>query len=205
MKIILYTLFLSYIFLNRFAASAQSGYETGYIITNSGDTLYGELKDRKIGTFTTIYKKVRFKGNRKRLKKLSPSQIVQYKRGEDIYESVWLHTTSNFFKINYESIPGTGKKHFLKTIVKGNLTYYVWEQLDQESDIILEVPLFKRENENYLIRVTQGIFGLKKESLGKYFKDYPEVYRRIEAKQLKTPSEIALFYNNLVQNNTLGD
>lgn len=205
MRNIRYILFFCCLFLYRPATRAQSGYEAGYIVTNSGDTLYGELKDRKTGTFTTIYKKIRFKSNRKRLKKFSPSQIVQYKRGKDTYESVWLNTTSKFFKTDYESTPGIGKKHFFKTIVKGQLTYYEWEQLDHEADTILEIPLFKRENEQYLIRVTQGIFGFKKESLRRYFQDSPEVLQQMETKQLKTPRDIALFYNNLVQNKILED
>lgn len=203
MKKNLYYLF--FIFLSPVLTSGQSTFVKGYVVTNSGDTLYGKIKDRTTSPFATLYKKIRFKGNSPFRKKFGPDRIIQYQRGDTTYESVWLRTTSEFLKINYQSTPGIGKKHFLKLRVKGKLTYYDWEQLDPESDTILEIPLFKRENENYLIRVTQGILGLKKENLRRYFKGYPEVVEKIESKQLKTPKEIAIFYNNLVNNNGYSD
>ncbi len=202
MKNHLFYIFIIICFLTPWLSIAQSGYIEGYVILNSGDTLYGKIKDRKDAPFMSIYKKVRFKGAGLFVKRFKPNHILEYQRGSEVYESVWLNTRSKGFKTTYESIRGVGKKQFLKTVVKGNLTYYEWENLDPGSDFILEIPLFKRENENYLIRVTQGVFGLKKENLRLYFRDYPQVQEKIETKQLRTPKEIALFYNNLVEQKT---
>jgi len=90
---------------------------------------------------------------------------------------------------------GFRKKCFLKVIVKGYLTYYKWEFKEQESDYIWSKSLYKRKDEHSLVRVTQGILGLKKKSLAVYFQDCPELVYKIENGELKDPVEIAKFYN----------
>ena len=62
------------------------------------------------------------------------------------------------------------------------------------------IDYFKRKDDDYMVRVTQGIFGLKKKRLAEYFKDCPELVQKIEFKELKRPFEIAQFYNNCIGN-----
>ena len=100
-----------------------------------------------------------------------------------------------FFQEKYTSIHNSGKKYFLKVIVKGYLTYYQWEFKEQESDYIWSKSLYKRKDDHSLVRVTQGILGLKKKSLAVYFQDCPELVYKIENGELKDPVEIAKFYN----------
>jgi hypothetical protein len=52
----------------------------------------------------------------------------------------------------------------------------------------------------YFIRSTQGIFGLKKKTLSKYFDDCPELVRQIESKELKKVPEVVNFYNSYCKN-----
>lgn len=179
---------------------SQKDYEKGYIITNNKDTLIGLVKDRKQPPFGKLYKKVYFK-KKHRKKKYGPDQILGYKQGNREFESLWINVSSHLYNEKYTSIQDSGEKEFLKVVVKGYLTYYQREFADPESDYIDQISLFKREDENYLVRVTQGIFGLKKKNLAVYFNDCSELVKRIEDVELKDPVAIVNFYNSWKVNN----
>ena len=176
--------------------SGQKDYQNGYIITNKNDTLIGQVKDRKPPPFGKLYEKIRFKKNRFGKKKYGPHQIIAYKQGDNQFESLWINVFSLIFIEKYTCVPNFGEKAFMKVIVKGYLSYYHWEFQDYESDYIDEVSLFKREDEPSFIRVTQGIFGLRKKRLTEYFQDCPELVYKIENGEIRDPIEIANFYNN---------
>lgn len=183
------------LFTGLFQLHAQKGYEPGYVITKSRDTLPGLVKDRKDTPFARIYKKIRFKGDGLLVKKYSPAQLKGYARGEDVFESQWVQISSRFLKTQYRNRENYGKQHFLKVKEKGFLTYYQWEYLDHDAHRVDEIDLFKRRDEDYFIRVTQGLFGLKMNALEQYFEDYPEIMDKIRSKKLRLPGEIAVFYN----------
>ncbi len=190
------TLYLIFAFLILPVVSfGQKDYQNGYIITNNNDTLTGLVKDRKSPPFGKIYKKIRFKNNNVISRKYGPHKIIGYKQGANQFESLWIDVSHVFFQEKYTSIPNSGKKYFLKVIVKGYLTYYQWEFKEQESDYIWSKSLYKRKDDHSLVRVTQGILGLKKKSLAVYFQDCPELVYKIENGELKDPVEIAKFYN----------
>lgn len=173
---------------------AQKGYEPGYIIANDNDTIYGLVKDRKLPPFGKLYSKIYFKNNHIK-RKYSPVQIVGYKQGNREFESLWLYTSGYLIDEHYSSKQDNGEKQFLKVDLKGYLTLYQMEITDPDSDYIDQIPLFKRKDESYLQRVTQGIFGLKKNKLKIYFKDCPEIIAKIDKNELKSPFEIAKYYN----------
>ena len=173
---------------------AQKDFQNGYIVTNENDTLIGLVKDRKEPPFGKLYDKVIFKKGRKK-KKYGPNDIIAYKRGYNEFESLWIQDNAYPFQGKYLSDPNYGNKEFLKVIVKGYLSYYYWEFEDSESDYIDSIGLYKREDEDSFARVSQGIFGLKKKSLAKYFIDYPDLASKIEYGELKDPVEIVRIYN----------
>jgi len=173
---------------------AQKDFQNGYIVTNENDTLIGLVKDRKEPPFGKLYDKVIFKKGRKK-KKYGPNDIIAYKRGYNEFESLWIQDNAYPFQGKYLSDPNYGNKEFLKVIVKGYLSYYHWEFEDSESDYIDSIGLYKREDEDSFARVSQGIFGLKKKSLAKYFIDYPDLASKIEYGELKDPVEIVRIYN----------
>jgi len=181
---------------------AQKDYESGYIITNSNDTIAGFVKDRKSHPFGKLYKKIYFKNSTKK-RKYGPQQILGYKQGNRKFESLWLEISGHLIEENYTSITNVGEKQFLKVDLKGFLTLYQMEITDSGTDYIDQIPLFKREGENFLIRVTQGVFGLKKKKLQIYFMDCPELMRKIVNQELKTPIEIAKFYNTWIMENSI--
>ncbi|HMP99415.1 MAG TPA: hypothetical protein PKC24_06505 [Cyclobacteriaceae bacterium] len=195
MKLLSRSIIYFSVVLTSLTAHAQNGFQEGYIITNNGDTINGFIKDRREGSFADLYKQVRFKGKGMFTKKYSAHQISGYKRGNDIFESHWFEQDRRLLKENYYSRKGAGRKVFLKVVESAYLSLYYKEFLDQESGFVDYFPLFKREDEDYFVRVTQGISGLKKKRLAEYFRDCPDVLEQIENNMLKTPMQIAEYYN----------
>ena len=177
---------------------AQKDYETGYIVDNKNDTIIGLVKDRKNGAFGKLYKKIHFK-KRHHKKKFGPDQIIAYKKGMNLYESLWFDDAVYPFQGVYVSKPKHGKKVFLKVVVKGYLTYYYLEVEDFESDYIDSVGFYKRNNDDSFARVNQGIFGLKKKTLSKYFHDCPSLVTKMNNGDFNDPVEIANYYNSKKQ------
>ncbi len=186
---------LFYLFLMiPFFFLGQKDFQSGYVVTKENDTLIGLVRDRKEPPFGKLYKKIIFKKGRKK-KKFGPEEINAYKRGDNHFESLWIQDNTYPFQGKYLSKPNYGSKEFLKVIEKGYLSYYHWEFEDSESDYIDAIGLYKREEEDSFARVSQGIFGLKKKYLAKYFRDYPDLVSKIEYGELKDPVEIVKIYN----------
>jgi hypothetical protein len=186
------TLFLGFIGQS---AYAQRGYESGYVITNKGDTLHGMISDRKEGSFTQLYKRVKLKGNGLLTKKFGPNEITAYKKGTENFESHWLKQRGGLLKEEYLSESGQGKKVFLQLMVSGYLSLYHLEYTDQESNLFEFIPLLKRQDENYFVRATQGVFGLKKKNLAAYFADCAALVELMNRGELKSAEAIVQYYN----------
>jgi hypothetical protein len=178
-----------------FGAQAQSGYQSGYVITQGRDTLYGLVKDRTSPPFQKLYKRVRFKRPGKITKRYGPARLLAYARGDLRYQSQWLEKRWTIWKAEYISVPGQGERKFLKVVHTGYLTWYQLEVMDHDSFTVDLVDLFKRQSDSYMVRVTQGILGLKRKNLEKYFQDYPDLAGRIARAELRDPLEIARAYN----------
>lgn len=188
-------LFVFYFFIiSSFLVLSQKDFQSGYVVTNENDTLMGLIKDRKEPPFGKLYNKIVFKKGRKK-HKYSPNDIGAYRKGDTQFESLWFQDNTYPFQGKYLSSPNYGNKSFLKVIVKGYLSYYHWEIEDAESDYIDVIDFYKREDDDFFARVSQGIFGLKKKSLAKYFRDYPELALKIENGEIKDPVEIVKKYN----------
>lgn len=197
MKHLIKIIIISIICFSNLQLFSQKGYYNGYVITNSNDTIFGLIKDRKEPPFGKIYKKIQVKADQKQFfaKKFSANEISEYKINNSLYESHWYYSYYNLFNEEIKSINGLGKKVFLKVITKDYLSYYQLEYYDSETDTFETIDLFKRQNEDYFVKATQGIFGLKKKKLSIYFQDYPELAYKITTKQIKTPSEVVYYYN----------
>ncbi len=200
MKQISYRILLLFLAIPCFYSFAQKGYEEGYVVLNSKDTLYGLVKDRKEHPFGRLYKKIKFKG-KKGASKYKPSRILGYKKGGSTYESMWISSTGKFFDQNYKVIQGVGELDFLKVVQKGFLSYYYWEFEDADSGYIDSVGYFKREDSPMLVRVTQGIFGLKRKNLATFLEDCPDLALKIRNDMIKDPQAIVTFYNNCTKKN----
>jgi len=173
----------------------QKRYEEGNVVLKSQDTLYGKIRDRKPHPFGSLYKKIKFKGKRGK-SKYSPKEILAYKKGGSFFESMWVEDSGRLFDQNFIAIEGSGRPVFLKVVEKGFVTYYHWEFEDADSGYLDYIGYFKKEDNQNLIRVSQGLFGLRRKALASFFNDCPELALSIKEKQIKDPIEIIRFYNN---------
>ncbi len=193
-----FNLFITF-FLISLQIYSNNGFEDGYIITNANDTLYGQIKDRKVGTFSKLYIKIIFKNKKGRKKKYDAKSIIAYKRGVDEFVSLWFLENPYFFDLRATSSAGKGKKLFFKHIMKGHLNYFYHEYVE-ENGIIDHRGYFKKEDEAEMIFVRTGLFGLNKKQLNSYFKDCPSLQNKIMSKTFTKPYEIVNYYNNWVLN-----
>ena len=186
--------FLFFLFILSVNMTGQDAYEKGYIVTLEKDTLYGSVKDRKPDPFGGLFKKIKFKGERGK-SKYGPKEILAYKKGGSFFESLWVEDSGRLFDQNYTSIEGSGRPVFLKVVEKGFLTYYHWEFEEEDSSYIDYIAYFKKEDNPNLIRVSQGLFGLRRKALTSFFRDCQPLAQDIQNKKLKSGVEIARFYN----------
>lgn len=175
-----------------FQALKAQNYEPGYIVTNTNDTLYGFVKDRSDGA---LYKKIRFKNELGKVKRYTPQDLLGYKSGIHIYESLWYKEESQFFKFDYYSRPGYGDKVFLKVLAKGRLSCYAKAYIQDDNDYVDEFELFLRTSKQTMVRATQGVFGLKKKRLAAYFWDCPRLVEKINNNVITKPLDVVAYYN----------
>lgn len=177
------------------AHAQKKGYSRGYIITQEGETVEGWIMDRSTGTFLNLYPRIRFKAENALVrKKYGPDEILGYGLNDQHFESMPLTEESAFFRFRYYLNPDS-ERVFLKVISREkDLTYYHWEYVDDESNYLDYVPLFWRDGSNEMVRVTQGILGLKRNRLMEYFWDCPDLVMAIEKKELNGTDEVYNFY-----------
>ena len=173
----------------------KKGYAEGYIITWEGDTLQGWVKDRSPGYSAGLHSRIRFKPNDRWLrKKFGPEDIFGYGYNDLTFESLPLREESEFFRFRYVLDEGN-RRVFLKVISRSEpLTYYHWEYTDGESDYVDYIPLFHKSYSSEMVRVTQGLLGLKRNRLQEYFRDCPELVSAIGNKEINEIMEVYSFY-----------
>jgi hypothetical protein len=177
-------------------AQSEQNFREGYIILNNGDTLTGLVMDRDESAFGGLLNKVKFRPDKGWRKKYKPAHIKGYRRGNDIFKSIWLDTETRMIKNYYYSQPGKGERVFVKLAYAGSFELYHWEYTDEDNSAIEYIPLIKRYDTNEMVRVTQGIFGLKRKRLANYFNDCPNLSIALIEKQLSSVDELIRFYED---------
>lgn len=178
--------------------TAQKHFEAGYVVLNNGDTLVGMVKDRTPDPFGKLYKKIRFKGEGK--SKYGPDEILSYKQGDNLYESIGLEDAVGFLSQDYSIALNDRDAVFIKVKQRGPVTYYQLEFQDPDSSYYDYYAYFKKADGNELVRTTQGLFGLRKKKLASFFSDYPVLAEKILNGEFKYPNEVASFYNEWKRN-----
>jgi hypothetical protein len=108
--------------------------------------------------------------------------------------SYFLREDPAFFRFDYYIAEGN-ERVFLRVVSRvKDLTYYHWEYIDDDSHYLDYIPLFYRNGSNEMVRVTQGILGLKRNKLTSYFFDCPDLVNAIRAKELNGIYEVYDFY-----------
>ncbi len=191
-----YILLLSLIFLPDIQVHGQSkDYSRGFIITLEGDTLHGMVKDRKEGSFPELYSRIHFKANNQRSRqKYGPDDILGYSCAGQQFESLAILEETTFLMSRYY-VDDRGDPVFLKIAARNeHLCYYHWEYEDSESNYIDYIPLFYKNGGMEIVRVTQGLLGLKRKRLSEYFADCPSLVEALERKWLTEIMEVYNFY-----------
>ena len=173
----------------------KRGYERGYVVTVKGDTLRGWVKDRSAEPFVELYRRIRFRPEGKRgRRKYGADQIRGYGAGGRIYEALPLREESAFFRFRYYLDPGAAPS-FLKVIRKeGPLTWYEKEFTYDDNNYLDFYPLLHLRGSHEMVRVTQGILGLKKKRLAEYFQDCPGMAFALEEGDLSEVEQVFRFY-----------
>lgn len=193
--IILFIILIS----NQALSNAQSNINLDFLVTNSGDTLYGKVRyiDRS-HLNPKYYKKIRFIDNSGQKKKFKKKDISAFRVNNIIYEGFWLNQTSKKFQLlnpKYDIDIRNGEKYFLKLVSKGHLSHYELEWWEQGESTLLWMDLLKKEEDQFFIRATQGLFGLKMKVLSDYFSNCLKLKEKIIKKDFNKIWQIVDFYN----------
>ncbi len=179
---------------------AQTSHTIDYLVLNVGDTLYGKVKHIDEGSVNPkYYKKIRFTDTHGKQKKYKRKDISAFRVNNTIYEGFWLNQSSQkiiFLNPKYDIDPQKGEQIFLKMISKGKLSHYELEWWEQGESTLWWMDLLKKEEDQFFIRATQGLLGLKRKVLINYFSNCPELKEQIEQRQLNKVWQVVHFYNS---------
>jgi hypothetical protein len=179
---------------------AQTSNTLDYLVLNIGDTLYGNVKhiDQR-GLNPKYYKKIRLTDTYGKKKKYKRKVVSAFRVNNTSYEGFWLNQSSQkiiFLNPKYDINPQKGEKYFLRVVSKGKLSHYELEWWDQEESTLLRMDLLKKEEDQFFIRATQGLLGLKRKVLVNYFPNCPDLKEQIKQRQLKEVWQVVDFYNS---------
>lgn len=183
-------------------SSQTTAYEDGFVILKSGDSLFGQVKDRSAEPFGQLYKKIKLKVEGRWFpKRYHPSDLKAYQKGTTYFESVWFKEDAQFFNSTYRSIDEVGDEVFMKVILSGTLTYYQLEWRNPDSGYYLYTPFLKKENKDHFVRVTKGVFGLRRKDIANYLADDPKLAKQILSGEKLSALQITELYNQAADKN----
>ncbi|TPV32452.1 hypothetical protein FJ651_12890 [Paucihalobacter ruber] len=179
---------------------AQSYDALDYLVLKTGDTLYGKIEYKKdTGVNYKYLNKIRLTNALGKQKRYKRDQVVAFSTNNFIYEGFWLNQESESLVLlnpRYEIDDKNGGYYFLKVMSKGTLSYYQLEWWEQGESLLMSMDLLKKEKDQFFIRATQGLFGLKRKVLSSYFNGCPSLAQKIQQKQLNQVFQVVDYYNN---------
>lgn len=154
----------------------------------------GYQTDQK-ALFSSLYSKIRFKKEGQLFKsKYSANDLLGYGYLGTHFVSLPLIERTEFFKTRYLLRTGRNRR-FLRVMERNEcLNHYEIEFTHDDSFVIDSYPLFHKPGSQEMVRVTQGILGLKKKRLTAYFSDCHELHIAIDSKEITTVQEVYRFY-----------
>lgn len=179
---------------------AQTYDALDYLVLKTGDTLYGNIEYKKDSGVNYKYlNKIRLTNALGKQKRYKRDQVAAFSTNNFIYEGFWLNQESERLVLlnpRYEIDYKNGDYYFLKVMSKGTLSYYQLEWWEQGESLLMSMDLLKKEKDEYLIRATQGILGLKRKVLTNYFRDCPILAQQIQQKQFNKVFQLVSYYND---------
>ncbi|MEL6485223.1 MAG: hypothetical protein AAFU57_10775 [Bacteroidota bacterium] len=172
----------------------KRGFQHGYIIEKSGDTLKGYIKDRSPEPFVSLFKKVRFiKEGSRRTRKYGPEAILGYGDENDDYVAIPFREEVQFLKFRYYS-DAFAPMTFLRVIRRSEeLIYYEQQFVQDDNNYLNTVPFFHKPSSKQMVRVTQGLFGFRKKHIVEYFSQCPALIQAVNQKNPEIQSVMDLY------------
>jgi len=183
-------LFVLYIGFSCSCFAQEKGYELGYVVTISNDTIKGLIKNRNS---KIVFEDIKFKKDQKsKVETFTPRQLKSYKRLEAEYYSK---------RIDLDDGTGFKNHYFLEQKIKGDyLCYY-------EFDILLGTGnnayygILEKPAEKSNVVWTQGVWSQSdfRKKVSSYLKDELALSEKISNGTYKTKDieEIVREYNEL--------
>ncbi|MDX1653164.1 MAG: hypothetical protein R3277_11765 [Brumimicrobium sp.] len=178
-----------------FAWGQKKGYCNGYVIFGINDTVWGQIKDRPLGSSDGMFSKVRFiPKDRSFRQKFSANDLTGYGYGDIHFVSIPLIETKEFLITRYYILDGENRR-FLKVVKRSDCLHsYEVEFVHEDNGIIDKYPLFYIPGTREMVRVTQGVFGLKEKRIAEYFDNCPELIKEVENGTIKETMDLYDFY-----------
>lgn len=170
------------LFVSQFVFS-QADYDDGYIITNSGDTVKGKIKDKKFSADVANCDKISFIGADGKDINKTPYNIKQYcKKGVRFYRSLPIGLES---KLKFAEVLENGDVILFGYISNSfiSTTSDVFTKAEKEKDASKNIEYFlqKRKDPNSLMKVKPKNF---QEKAPYFFEDDDELMKKIEGNSL---------------------
>lgn len=102
-----YIIIVCFLLLGISSGYSQNGYIAGYVITNAGDTLKGQIKDRKFINGTLSWQKVDFIDSLGKKYRYNPDDIKGYgRKGRNNYRTLIIDVeqTKTFLEVQEEGV-----------------------------------------------------------------------------------------------------
>ena len=167
---------------------SQAGYEVGYIIRNTGDTIKGKIKDKKYTTGIANSDKINFIDSTGKEKNKTPDEIKQYcKKGTQFFRSlpIGLEGKLKFAEVlEYGDVILFG---YISASLVSTTSEILSKPIDKNKDgkpdnpKNLEYFLQKRRDPNSLMKVKPKKF---RETVSFFFQNDSEIMKKIEDNSL---------------------
>ncbi|RNC88513.1 MAG: hypothetical protein ED555_12805 [Allomuricauda sp.] len=191
------------IFSSCLGIHAQFTEQDDYLVLNTNDTIYGRvsyINEKAINR--GFHKKIRSTDAQGKTKKYKRERLKAFRVNGMVYHGFWLSQPPQSFPpislVNprYNIDFNDGKYYFLKVISNGNLSHYELEWFDQGDSQLWSLSLLKKVHNDYFIRADQGIMGLKKKVLQRYFTDCGKLQEKIKNSEIKEVWQVVEAYDN---------
>lgn len=171
----IYPILISLASLFTLHSCSQKAFQTGYVVTNEQDTLYGMVADRNVEANPAMLPKVILKPTAGRKQKFTPEEAKAYQMGGDHFHSVNLELTPS--KLSKFTDPSPTQQ-FLRVVEPGFVTLYAQDFVDFDGPYYDEVDYLKREDQTTFQRINMIAY---RKQVRKVFFDNPKIIAEIKA------------------------
>ena len=151
--------------------SQESEFSAGYVVTTAGDTLKGNVRDRKYGFQDELINKLTVRMENGKVKRVKKKNVVAYSWGGEEFERMKVSTEIPFVKIDVSS------EQFMVQVVDGSVELYKHYFNDFDNHIIESIFYIKDKNTDNFKRIP--VIGYKP-IIRKYFLGKNQITEKLD-------------------------